>query len=123
MVGTNTVVLAYVLVAILSVSNVDAVFKCYVCTGTTSSDSCSDPFTKSTSLESTLAICLGCIKTKINGVVSRECSPLAVGNWCTGSGDNAACYCESGLCNGSSTLAISMTTVLCAALAVVISKF
>ncbi|KAH3786127.1 uncharacterized protein LOC127840927 [Dreissena polymorpha] len=122
MVGTNTFVSACVLVTILCVSNVDAAFKCYECTGTSSSDGCLDAFTKSTILESAVT-CMGCTKIKINGVVSRECSSSAVGNWCTVSGDTALCYCESELCNGSITLVFSMTTLLCAALAVVISKF
>ncbi|KAH3709169.1 uncharacterized protein LOC127857026 isoform X1 [Dreissena polymorpha] len=122
MVGAKTFVLACALAVLLCVSNVDAAFKCYDCIGTSSSDSCSDEFTKSSSLESSSANCEACTKTKLSGVVTRGCSPVAIGNDCTTSGDDASCTCNSELCNGSNNMAVSMATLLGATLVVFFSN-
>ncbi|KAH3806454.1 hypothetical protein DPMN_134775 [Dreissena polymorpha] len=66
---------------------------------------------------------MGCMKTNVNGVVTRVCSLIPLGNKCEKSGGTAVCVCDSELCNGSDTLAISMTLLLCAMLAVFFSKF
>ncbi|XP_052249264.1 uncharacterized protein LOC127857026 isoform X2 [Dreissena polymorpha] len=121
MVGAKTFVLACALAVLLCVSNVDAVFKCYSCIGTSSSDSCSDEFTKSSSLESE-ATCLSCIKGKQGDVVVRSCSATALSNGCTKSGDAEACNCDSELCNGSNNMAVSMATLLGATLVFLFSN-
>ncbi|XP_052250353.1 protein quiver-like [Dreissena polymorpha] len=120
MVGSNTFLLACALAALLCVSNVDAAFKCYVCSSVTKSG-CSDEFTKSSTLESA-ATCLGCAKGKTGDVVVRTCSLIAVSNGCTKSGDAAVCFCDSKLCNGSNNMAVSMAALLGATLVVLFSN-
>ncbi|KAH3709175.1 hypothetical protein DPMN_068637 [Dreissena polymorpha] len=115
MVGTNTFVLASVLAVLISVSKVDAAFKCYSCDSVTDSG-CSDKFSASSAFESP-ATCRGCSMVKLYGVVTRACLIQSLGNTCEESGENAACYCESELCNGSNTLAISTATLIYASLA------
>ncbi|KAH3802269.1 U-scoloptoxin(05)-Cw1a-like [Dreissena polymorpha] len=123
MVGTNTFVLAGVLAVLLCVSRVDAAFKCYQCIGTSDSDSCSDEFEKSSSLESS-SNCNACTKSKTNGIVTRACSPISLGgNKCEESNGVEQCICESELCNGSNNLAVSVVTLLAATLAVYFVKF
>ncbi|KAH3709158.1 uncharacterized protein LOC127857029 [Dreissena polymorpha] len=117
MVGAKTFVSACALAVLLCVSNVDA-FKCYDCSGT----DCADEFTKSSSLESSLTTCVACTKTKTSGVVTRDCSLVAIGNDCTTSGDDAYCTCDSELCNGSNNMAVSMATLLGATLVVFFSN-
>ncbi|XP_052249262.1 protein quiver-like [Dreissena polymorpha] len=121
MVGTNTFVLASVLAVLISVSKVDAAFKCYSCDSVTDSG-CSDKFSASSAFESP-ATCRGCSMVKLYGVVTRACLIQSLGNTCEESGENAACYCESELCNGSNTLAISTATLIYASLAVFLYKF
>ncbi|KAH3752885.1 hypothetical protein DPMN_187511 [Dreissena polymorpha] len=107
----------------ISVSKVEAAFKCYTCVGISDKDSCSDEFTKSSSLESS-SNCNACTKTKTNGIVARVCSPISLGgNKCEESNGIEVCICESELCNGSNNLAVSMVTLLAATLAVYFVKF
>ncbi|KAH3752883.1 uncharacterized protein LOC127848447 isoform X2 [Dreissena polymorpha] len=122
MVGTTTFVLAGVLAVLLCVSSVDAAFKCYECAGTSDSDSCSDEFVKNSDLESE-AICEACTKVKTNGMVVRACSEVAYKDDCEEQDGAHACSCDSELCNGSSTLVVSMATMLAATLAVFFAKF
>ncbi|KAH3709180.1 uncharacterized protein LOC127857028 [Dreissena polymorpha] len=115
MIGKKIFGIACVLAVLLCVPSVDA-FKCYACIGTAE---CSDPFTKSTDLESTQTNCMACLKTKTNGVVVRACSSAALGsNKCEKANGVEACICESELCNGSINLAFSTTMLLGATLVV-----